>query len=74
MLSLASALHSVGFGMDNVVLGWLVFELTDSPVMVGLSAALRMVPLFLLGVFSGVLADSNDRRLHLWIYSPCWTG
>ena len=53
--------------MDNVVLGWLVFELTDSPVMVGLSAALRMVPLFLLGVFSGVLADSNDRRLHLWI-------
>ena len=67
MLSLASALHSVGFGMDNVVLGWLVFELTDSPVMVGLSAALRMVPLFLLGVFSGVLADSNDRRLHLWI-------
>ena len=67
VLSLASALHSVGFGMDNVVLGWLVFELTDSPVMVGLSAALRMVPLFLLGVFSGVLADSNDRRLHLWI-------
>ena len=67
VLSLASALHSVGFGMDNVVLGWLVFELTDSPFMVGLSAALRMVPLFLLGVFSGVLADSNDRRLHLWI-------
>ena len=65
VLSFATVFHSVGFGMDNVVLGWLVFELTDSPFMVGLASALRMIPLFVLGIFSGVLADSNDRRLYL---------
>ena len=45
--------QSIGFGMDNVALGWIVFEKTDSAFMVGLAAALRMVPLFLLGVFLG---------------------
>ena len=65
VLSFATVFHSVGFGMDNVLLGWLVFELTDSPFMVGLAAALRMTPLFILGVFSGVVADSKDRRLYL---------
>ena len=51
--------------MDNVALGWLVFELTSSPFMVGLAAALRMVPLFVLGVLSGAIADNVERRILL---------
>ena len=51
--------------MDNVALGWLVYELTSSPFMVGLAAALRMVPLFVLGVLSGVIADKVERRILL---------
>ncbi|GIS64047.1 MAG: hypothetical protein CM1200mP3_02950 [Chloroflexota bacterium] len=70
ILSFATVFHSVGFGMDNVVLGWLVFELTDSPFMVGLASALRMIPLFLLGIFSGVwltatIGDYILKRRHL---------
>jgi len=57
--------QSIGFGMDNVALGWIVFEKTDSAFMVGLAAALRMVPLFLLGVFSGLIADNVERRIFL---------
>lgn len=55
--------------MDNVALGWIVFEKTDSAFMVGLAAALRMVPLFLLGVFSGLIADKVERRIFLRIFT-----
>ncbi|KAA1282985.1 MAG: MFS transporter [SAR202 cluster bacterium] len=61
--------QSIGFGMDNVALGWIVFEKTDSAFMVGLAAALRMVPLFLLGVFSGLIADKVERRIFLRIFT-----
>ena len=61
--------QSIGFGMDNVALGWIVFEKTDSAFMVGLAAALRMVPLFLLGIFSGLIADNVERRIFLRIFT-----
>ncbi|SVA41907.1 uncharacterized protein METZ01_LOCUS94761 [marine metagenome] len=64
-LWVGTACQAVGFGMDNVALGWLVYELTSSPFMVGLAAALRMVPLFVLGVLSGVIADKVERRILL---------
>src|SRR6186997_1415665 len=46
--------------MDLVLLGWLAFQLTDSPFMVGLAAFARSAPLMVLGPFTGILAD----RLH----------
>lgn len=68
-LFLATGCQSVGFGMENVALGWIVFEFTSSPLMVGFAMALRMVPLFLLGVVSGVVADKSDRRVLLRLAS-----
>jgi len=59
--------QSAGFGMDNVALGWLVYELTGDPFMVGVAAGLRMIPLFLLGVVSGAVADRVNRRILLRI-------
>ncbi|HIA76054.1 MAG TPA: hypothetical protein EYN92_06505, partial [Dehalococcoidia bacterium] len=61
--------QSIGFGMDSVALGWIVFEKTDSAFMVALLAALRMVPLFLLGIFSGLIADNVERRIFLRIFT-----
>jgi len=55
--------------MDSVALGWIVFEKTDSAFMVTLLAALRMVPLFLLGIFSGLIADNVERRIFLRIFT-----
>jgi len=46
--------------MDLVLLGWLAYQLTDSPFMVGLGAFARSAPLMVLGPFTGILAD----RLH----------
>ena len=55
--------NALAFGMEQVALGWLVLEMTDSPFMVGVSAAARMSPFFFLGIVSGAVADRVDRRL-----------
>jgi len=57
--------------MEQVAVGWLVFELTGSPFMVGVAAAARMAPFFFLGIFSGAIADWLDRRALLWFSTLC---
>ncbi|HXH82221.1 MAG TPA: MFS transporter, partial [Candidatus Tectomicrobia bacterium] len=47
---------------ENVVLGWLTLELTDSPFMVGVAIAVRMLPLFFVGAPAGALADRHPRQ------------
>jgi MFS family permease len=47
--------------MDLVLLGWLAFQLTDSPFMVGLAAFARSAPMMVLGPFTGILADRMHR-------------
>lgn len=59
---LNTAFWSAGIWMEMTVLGWLVLELTDSPLLLGLVMASRGIPLLLFGSFSGVLADRMDRR------------
>ena len=67
-LWLATVVQSVGMGMEFVALGWLVFDLTGSPFLVGVSAAARMAPFFFLGLVSGAVADRVDRRIFIrWV-------
>ena len=47
--------------MEQVSVGWLIFELTGSELMVGVGAAARMLPFFLLGLLSGAIADRWER-------------
>ena len=58
-------LYSVGNGMEQVAVGWLVFEMTGSAFMVGVAAAVRMAPLFFLGILSGTLSDRLERKAFL---------
>ena len=60
-------LNSVGMMGENVVLGWLTLELTNSPFMVGVALGMRMLPMFFIGVPAGALADRfpRDRLLML---------
>lgn len=57
----AMLLASGAMVAEQVVLGWLVLELTDSPLLVGLALAMRMAPLLLAGLPAGMLADRSDR-------------
>ncbi|QIN78113.1 MFS transporter [Rubrobacter marinus] len=51
-----------GEWMTLVALNWAVLEFTGSAVYLGLINACRLVPVFLLSVPAGVLADRTDRR------------
>lgn len=62
VLWVASSFKAVGFMGEQVVMGWLVLGLTDSPFMVGVAMALRMAPMFFLGIVAGAIADRFDRR------------
>ena len=48
--------------MQLTLLGWFVLVETDSPWLVGLVGFFGMIPMFVLGIIGGVLADSVDRR------------
>jgi hypothetical protein len=47
---------------ENVVLGWLTLELTNSPFMVGAALGMRALPMFFVGVPAGALADQFPRH------------
>ncbi len=67
LLWASTVLYSLATGMEQVSVGWLIFELTGSELMVGVGAAARMLPFFLLGLLSGAIADKWERRLLLQI-------
>lgn len=61
----------VGVWMQRVAQDWLVLELTNgSPVALGIAASLQFLPVLLLSMWGGVLADRMDKRkLLLWLES-----
>src|SRR3982074_2848979 len=62
----ASLLWNQARWMDQVVLGWVVLEMTNSAWHVALIGVLRSLPLMTLGVRGGVVSDRFERR-HLLI-------
>jgi MFS family permease len=48
--------------VQRVAVAWQMYELTHSPVALGLIALFRVLPVLGLGIFSGVVADAVDRR------------
>jgi MFS family permease len=53
--------------MQNVAQSWLVWELTRSPVAIGVVAFFDSMPRLLVGAFGGAIADRFDRRQVLLI-------
>src|ERR1700730_2835647 len=63
----AAVISYTGTWMQNVGAGWLMTQLTLSPLMVGLVQAAMTVPVFLVILPAGALADMVDRRRFLLI-------
>lgn len=59
---LATMLSSTGTWVRDVASGWLMTELSPSPLMVALVQAATTLPVFLLSLPAGALADIMDRR------------
>lgn len=52
----------IGTWMQTVAQTWLVLQLTDSALLLGLVGALQFLPVLLLSLFGGVLADRFPKR------------
>jgi len=62
MLWIVWATANVCLWMNDVAAAWLMTTLTSSPVLIALVATASSLPVFLLGIPSGALADILDRR------------
>jgi len=66
----ANLFSSVGSIMQSVAAAWLMTELTTRHLLVALVQASATIPILLLGVVAGAIADSYDRRVvMLWAQS-----
>src|SRR6478609_5779618 len=70
-LWIAAVISYTGSWMQNVGAGWLMTELTTSPLMVGLVQAAASIPVFLVVLPAGALADMVDRR-RLLLFTQAW--
>jgi MFS family permease len=70
-LWIASVTSYVGTWMQNMGTGWLMASLTASPMLVGLVQAATTLPVFLVILPAGALADLVDRRRFL-LLSQAW--
>jgi MFS family permease len=57
----------IGTWMQSTAQGWLVLELTDSALMLGLVTATSSVPVLLFTLYAGVLADRVEKRTILLV-------
>jgi MFS family permease len=53
---------NVGTWMQMTATNWLLYQLTDSPLQLGLNGIFRAVPAIFLGLISGTFADRYDRK------------
>lgn len=59
----ASLLFSaIGSQISTVAIAWQVYEITNSPFQLGLAGLFRALPIMLLSIPGGVVADRMDRR------------
>src|SRR6478672_8474700 len=70
-LWLAAVISYTGTWMQNVGAGWLMTQLTTSPLMVSLVQAAVAVPVFVAVLPAGALADMVDRR-RLLLFTQGW--
>jgi MFS family permease len=70
-LTLASLISNIGTWMQNVGAAWLMTSLSPSPLMVALIQTAASLPIVLIALPAGALADIVDRR-RLLLFSQGW--
>src|SRR5690349_24661713 len=70
-LWMATLASNTGLWIQNTGAGWLMTSLAPSPIMVSLVQVASLLPVFLLALPAGAMADIVDRRLYL-IAGQAW--
>jgi MFS family permease len=63
------AVSQTGSWLQRVAQSWLVLDLTDSPAALGIVTAAQFLPILILSLFAGVIADRLPRRGLLYVIS-----
>jgi MFS family permease len=70
LLWIGQFISFAGSQMQSIAILWQVYALTHDPLALGVVGLVRLLPIFLFGILSGVVADSLDRR-KLIIVTQC---
>ncbi len=70
-LWLASVTSNIGTWMHTVGATWLMTSLTNSPLLIALLTTMGSLPIFLVGLPAGALADVLDRR-RIVLFTQIW--
>ena len=62
LLVTSTAFASAGNWVQQVTLGWLIYDMTESAFLVGALSGIRSLPFLFVGPLGGILADRMDRR------------
>src|SRR4051794_39609263 len=57
----------IGTWMQSVGQAWLVLQLTNDPLSLGIVAACQFTPVLILGLFGGIVADAVSKRKMLYL-------
>jgi MFS family permease len=55
-------ISNVGTWMQMTAISWMLYDITHSPLQLGLNGLFRAVPSIALGIFGGTMADRYDRK------------
>ena len=58
---------NTGTWMQRIAQDWLVLQITNSPLAVGITTALQFLPMLLFGLWGGLLVDRYPKRRLLLI-------
>jgi MFS family permease len=67
LFTIGQSISLLGTWMQQVAVGWLVYRLTDSALLLGLVAFAAQGPTFVLAPIAGAIADRSNRRRVLLI-------
>ncbi|MCU0586674.1 MAG: MFS transporter [Syntrophobacteraceae bacterium] len=68
---IAGLVSNIGTWMQSTATAWLMVTIAPSPLMVSLVQTATSLPIFLLALPAGALADAVDRR-RLILFTQCW--
>lgn len=74
LLLLGRFVNTLGRQMQTVAIAYHVYQLTNSPLQLGLLGLFRVLPVFVFSFFGGMLADTVDRRRLLLLTQPILLG
>jgi predicted MFS family arabinose efflux permease len=62
LMWLGACTSSIGTWMQILAQSWLVYQISNNPVYLGIDQFLGQIPIFLFSLFGGVFADRKSRR------------